>query len=252
MFVDLLQKYENKISGFIQVGAHVGQQVESFLRIKNKNIYLFEPNSQALEKLKEYENEARIKIFDFGLGNDNTTHQFFTSSNKEGVSSSVLRPRLHEKYFPEVKFQQKESIQIKKFSSLEKINGNFLVIDVQGYELEVLKGFEDKINNIDFIFSEISMVKFYENNTLVTDLDKFLNEKNFLRIKTSFISNVPMGDAFYISKKFLSKSEIFFYKIKSRFQITLLYRFFNIFKDKKKLVFHLKNKIKKYLISPKI
>ena len=78
MFVELLQKYENKITGFIQVGAHVGQQVESFLKIKNKNIYLFEPNNQALEKLKEYENEARIKIFDFGLGNDNTTVQFFT------------------------------------------------------------------------------------------------------------------------------------------------------------------------------
>ena len=115
MFVDLLQKYENKINGFIQVGAHVGQQVESFLRIKNKNIYLFEPNTEALEKLKKYENEARIKIFNFGLGNDNTTLQLFISSNKDGVSSSVLRPKLHEKYFPEVKFQKKESIEIKKF-----------------------------------------------------------------------------------------------------------------------------------------
>ncbi len=244
MFVDLLQKYENKIKGFIQVGAHVGQQVESFLRIKNKNIYLFEPNTEALKKLKKYENEARIKIFNFGLGNDNTTLQLFISSNKDGVSSSVLIPKLHEKYFPEVKFQKKESIEIKKFSSLEKINGNFLVIDVQGYELEVLKGFEDKIKNIDFIFTEISMVKFYENNTLVSELDKFLNEKNFLRIKTSFISNVPMGDAFYISKKFLSKSEVSFYKIKSRFQITLIYRFFNFFKDRKKMFFHLKNKLK--------
>ena len=244
MFENLLNKYENKISGFIQVGAHVGQQVESFLRIKNTNIYLFEPNIQALEKLKKYENEHRVKIFNFGLGNDNTTLQFFTSSNKDGVSSSILRPKLHEKYFPEVKFHKNESIKIKKFSSLEKIDGNFLVIDVQGYELEVLKGFEDKIKNIDFIFSEISIVKFYENNTLVSELDKFLRKKNFLRIKTSFISNVPMGDAFYINKRYLSKLEVFFYKIKSRIQITLIYRFFNFFKDRKKLFFHLKNKIK--------
>ncbi len=247
MFEALLKKYKNNINGFIQVGAHVGQQVNSFLKIKNNAIYLFEPNKQALEELKRYENEPRVKIFNFGLGNANTKLQFYISSNKQGVSSSFLKPDLHEKYFPEVKFQKKEIVEIKKFSSLENINANFLVIDVQGYEIEVLKGFEDKIKDIDFIFSEISLVNFYENNTLISDLDSFLNDKGFLRIKTYLISNVPMGDAFYVRKKFLSTPKIYLYTIKSKIQITKTYRFLNLFRDRKKLIFHLKNKLKSYI-----
>tara|TARA_A100001011_G_C14315609_1_gene847852 strand:- start:2109 stop:2855 length:747 start_codon:yes stop_codon:yes gene_type:complete len=247
MFVDLLNKYKNSINGFIQVGAHIGQQVNTFLEIENKNIYLFEPNKQALAELERFENEPRVKIFNFGLGNSNTKLQFYISSNKQGVSSSFLKPDLHEKYFPEVKFQKKELVEIKKFSSLENINANFLVIDVQGYEIDVLKGFEEKIKNIDFIFSEISLVNFYENNTLISDLDDFLNNKEFLRIKTSLISNVPMGDAFYINKKFLSRSEIYLYTMKSKIQISRIYRFINLFKDRKKLIYHLKNKLKSFI-----
>tara|TARA_B100000575_G_C23057312_1_gene608677 strand:+ start:213 stop:959 length:747 start_codon:yes stop_codon:yes gene_type:complete len=247
MFVTLLKKYKKDINGFIQVGAHIGQQVDSFLKIKNKNIYLFEPNKQALAELNRYKNETNVKIYNFALGNINTKLELHISSNKKGVSSSFLKPDLHKKYFPEVKFENKELVEIKKFSSLKNIIANFLVIDVQGYEIEVLKGFEDKIENIDFIFSEVSLVNFYENNTLISDLDSFLNDKGFLRIKTSLISNVPMGDAFYIKKKLLSRSKIYFYTIKSKLQITKTYRIFNLFKDRKKLIFHLKNKLKSYI-----
>ena len=74
------------------------------------------------------------------------------------------------------------------------------MLDVQGYELEVLKGFDKRIEDIDFIYSEISIKEFYEGNTYDYDLDSYLFSKGFIRIKTFLYSNIPMGDAFYIEK----------------------------------------------------
>ena len=43
MLETILEKYKKDINGIIQVGAHIGQQVEIFLKLKNIDIHLFEP-----------------------------------------------------------------------------------------------------------------------------------------------------------------------------------------------------------------
>ena len=247
MLEKILQKYKKNINGIIQVGAHIGQQVETFLEIKNIDIHLFEPQKEPLEVLKKYKSYPNIFIHEFGLGNTNKKLKLYISDKKKGVSSSILKPKLHTKYFPEVKFNDYEKIEVRKFSDLENINGNFLMLDVQGYELEVLKGFENKINNLDYIYSEISIKEFYEENTLINELDKFMSLKGFIRAKTFLYPNIPMGDALYINKKNLTKFNIFFYIFKSRFQVTKIYRTFNFFRDRKKAIYSLKSYIKKFL-----
>ena len=157
MLETILEKYKKDINGIIQVGAHIGQQVEIFLKLKNIDIHLFEPQKEPLEVLKKYKSYSNIFIHEFGLGNTNEKLILNISDKKKGVSSSILKPKLHSKYFPEVKFNDHEEIKVRKFSDLKNISGNFLMLDVQGYELEVLKGFENKIHNLDFIYSEISI-----------------------------------------------------------------------------------------------
>lgn len=247
MLEKVLKKYSKNVYGIIQVGAHIGQQVEIFLKFKNINIYLFEPQKEPLKILKKYDSYPNIYIFNFGLGNKNSNEKLFISNKKNGASSSVLKPKLHKKYFPEVQFSDYETIEIKKFSNLKNISANFLMLDVQGYELEVLKGFDKRIEGIDFIYSEISIEEFYEGNTLISDLDNYLFSKGFIRKNTFLYSNIPMGDALYIRKIYLNKLSLIFYKIKARFQIGKLYRSINFFSNRKKFIFVMKNKIKKIL-----
>ena len=242
-----LKKYKNKISGVIQVGAHIGQEVDKFLKLGDINIYLFEPQKESLIELKKYEKYSNVSIFAYGLGNKNENVEFYISDNKVGVASSVLKPKLHLDYFPEYEFKKKEVIELKKFSKLKEIDANFLMLDVQGYELEVLKGFEDKIDKIDYIFTEVSLEEIYEGNTLVNDLDAFLSSKNFQRVKTSITSNIPMGDALYINNIKLNPIISYFYYIKSYIKITNQFLFFNRFKDRKKLMYTIKKKVKKYI-----
>ena len=121
------------------------------------------------------------------------------------------------------------------------------MIDVQGYELEVLKGFEDKIQNLDFIFTEISIKEFYENNILVNELDKFMIKKGFVRTNTFLYSNIPMGDALYVNKKKLGQFITTLYTLKSKFQITNIYRFFNFFSNKDKVIYTFKKYLKELI-----
>tara|TARA_Y100000389_G_scaffold24808_1_gene21512 strand:+ start:391 stop:1050 length:660 start_codon:yes stop_codon:yes gene_type:complete len=217
------------------------------LGIENVDIHLFEPQKKALKVLKEYNKYPNIHIHEFGLGNSNEKIKLYLSDNKKGVSSSILKPKLHTKYFPEIKFSNHEFIEIKKFSTLENIHGNFLMMDVQGYEVEVLKGFKDKIQSLEFIFTEISIEELHENNILVHDLDKFLNERGFIRTNTFLYSNIPMGDALYLDKRNLRNYQIIFYKLKSQFQISKVYRVFNFFSNKEKVVYSIKKYFKSKL-----
>lgn len=247
MLKKTLKNYKNDINGIIQVGAHIGQQVNLFLGIENIDIHLFEPQKKPLKELKEYSKYPNIHIHEFGLGNSSEKLKLYLSDNKKGASSSILKPKLHTKYFPEIKFNNHEFIEIKKFSDLENIHGNFLMMDVQGYELEVLKGFEDKIQSLDFIFTEISIEQFYENNILVYDLDKFLNKKGFIRTNTFLYSNIPTGDALYLNKNKVKNFKIIFYNLKSKFQISKLFRLLNFFKSIEKVTYSFKKYMKNFL-----
>ena len=66
-------------------------------------------------------------------------------------SSSILEPKLHLEIHPDVEFSDKEVIQVEQLDKFKIHNSDFLNIDVQGYELNVLKGkrntFKDKVHS---------------------------------------------------------------------------------------------------------
>ena len=53
-------------------------------------------------------------------------------------------------------------------------------IDVQGAELEVLKGGQQILKYIDFIWIEVSKVELYENQPLVDEIQEFFNLNDFV------------------------------------------------------------------------
>ena len=56
---------------------------------------------------------------------------------------------------------------------------SLLKIDVQGYELEVLKG--ANLNHVSFIYLEGQDLRFYKNQTTINEIQKFLSKK-FIKI----------------------------------------------------------------------
>ena len=197
---ELVQKYQVKIKGLIHVGAHYGQEYEIYQKLGIANLIFFEPLSQNFEILKTYVGE-KAKLFQLALGNENKKVKMYTESANNGMSSSILKPQKHLEQYPQIVFDTEEIVEMVRLddflSDIE--NYNFLTIDVQGYELEVLKGSQETLTSISGILTEVNRDELYENCVQVEQLDDFLDLYEFQRVETNW-SGETWGDAFYLKK----------------------------------------------------
>lgn len=82
-------------------------------------------------------------------------------------------------FFPE-KTEDLKVVTLDDFARAEKIKEiDFLKINVQGGEHEILKGAAKNIGSILGLFLEVSFVESYKNRPLFSDTDVFLREKGF-------------------------------------------------------------------------
>lgn len=193
-----------KVNGVLHIGAHHGEEIKDYIDRGVDNLVFFEPLSKSLEVLEEnlgyYADKANIVIFPYALGNEEKEVEMYVSSH-EGMCSSVLKPKVVLEQYPAIKFNERETVKMIRLddAEIDFHNYNLLNIDVQGYELEVLKGSEKTLNTIDYIYTEINREEVYENAPHVNDLDAFLTPYGFVRVETDW-SGDTWGDAFYIKE----------------------------------------------------
>jgi len=168
------------VKSFIDVGANKGQfslLVNSLF--PKKSILAFEPiRSEYLIYKQIFENIKNVKCFNVGLGSKVETKQLYLTKSKD--SSSFFKPsKIQNNLFRNTNVVSTQTVKIKKLSSfLHRLKKPiFLKIDVQGYELEVLKG--ANLTQIQYIYLEGSYVRLYENQPIIKDIIKYLSKKNF-------------------------------------------------------------------------
>ena len=190
------------ISGIIHVGAHYGTEFREYLDNEVNIIHAFEPVKETLKVLKENVKKlkAKIKIYPFALGSKKIEKKaIFLSENNELQSSSFLKPKLHLIQHPNITFKKKEIVKVNTLDNLNIKDSNYISIDVQGFELEVLKGSKKTLKNIDYINCEVNTGETYSNNPLIVDIDKYLKKYNFKRVETFF----PTYKKYFFSSKII-------------------------------------------------
>lgn len=187
------------ISGVIHIGAHYGEEVSNYVNLGIDDIVLFEPLKENFEVLKNNVSELNANITGYcvALGNKNQNVNMFLSSNNL-ESSSVLKPKIHLNLHPEVVFSGEESVEMKRLDDFSFENYNFINLDVQGYEMEVLKGAEKTLENIDYLYCEVNRNEVYEGNAYIEEIDNYLSNYNMRRVETFWWYDGPWGDALYI------------------------------------------------------
>lgn len=153
----LADKYQLEIQGLIHIGAHYGQEYEIYQKLNIVNLVFFEPLTKNFEIIKSHVGE-NVKLFHKALGNENKRIKMYVESANNGMSSSVLQPKKHLEQYPEIIFDREEIVEMVRLDDIleDKQNYNFLTIDVQGYELEVLKGSRQTLKNINYILTEVT------------------------------------------------------------------------------------------------
>lgn len=200
-FNQLCDKYQLKIEGVLHIGAHYGQENEIYKNKGIQNLIYFEPLEKNFEVLiKNVGNDSLC--YKLALGNDNKKVKMYVESNNSGGSSSVLQPKHHLIQYPHIVFDKQEEVDMRRLDEIEfdRSKYNMINIDVQGYELEVLKGSKETLNHIDYIIAEINKVHLYENGALVDELEKFLSDYGFELVESSWDGGT-WGDGFFIKKQ---------------------------------------------------
>ena len=161
---------------------------------------MFEPQKEVYKKLfSKLGLIPNLIIENKALGSSSGTMNMYTEQANDGQSSSLLAPQLHCIQYPGIKFNGTEEVEVitlNEYFTDKIFNYNLLTLDVQGYELEVLKGSTDILLKVDYILCEVNRAELYKNCPMVEDIDSFLNEYGFKREITSW-DGYTWGDALY-------------------------------------------------------
>ena len=192
------------VKGIIHIGAHHGQEIEEYIDNGVQDILMFEPVSYNFKVLEEkmQNMNANIQAYQVALGNEDKKNVTMYLSDNNLISSSVLKPKVHLQLHPAVKFPGIEEVEMQRLDNFldDTKDFNFINMDVQGYELEVLKGGAETLKHVDYVYCEINRDELYEGNAFVEDLDEFLKDYNMERVETDW-SGTLWGDALYVRKK---------------------------------------------------
>lgn len=196
---ELKEKYNLNICGVLHIGAHFGKEYDIYEKLNVKNKMFFEPVSKTFGVLQQNLKYKDVILVNKAVGNENIKIKINIETHNEGQSNSILNPKIHLNQYPHIQFHDTEEVDMVKLDDFIKTpkDYNFLNIDVQGYELEVLKGAKHLLNNIDYIMAEINRAEVYENCAQVNDLISFLSQYGFKLVEQDWAGNT-WGDGFFI------------------------------------------------------
>jgi len=200
-FTNLIKKYNMNINGIIHIGGHFGEELSEYVKNGIQDIVIFEPLESNYNILFENVKNLNANIIghQVALGSEKMEIEMFVSSN-EGLSSSILKPKIHLTQYKHITFNETEKVEVETLDSYNYAGYNFINMDVQGYELEVLRGSIETLKHIDYVYCEVNRDEVYENNAYVEEIDEFLSSYNMERVETNW-EGETWGDALYIKKK---------------------------------------------------
>ena len=214
MIRSLLEKEDPVV---VEIGAHYGEDSLRFLEtFKNIRLFCFEPDKRNINIFKKHVADPRVELFEVALSNVKGTAPFYPSYqecttekvptkydwispedylnedlNSSGASS-LKRGYMHT--LPAV-----WEVNTDRFdnwydeNALDKID--FVWIDVQGAEKEVIEGMGTAITNVKYIWMEYGE-EFYEGGMSRGETLSLMQGRNFGEVVT-YSAQTPQGDILF-------------------------------------------------------
>jgi FkbM family methyltransferase len=185
-------------NGFIpehifDVGAHAGEFARSCRRVwPAAKLTCFEVLPHRVSELRSWCGQnGNAMVIDCLLGADTkdavALHEMETASS---VLEEHFPPQGKTTYYP---MQTVDNV-VKSFGAKPP---NFLKLDVQGYELEVLRGAQISLPQISALLVETNLIDIHKGAPLLDELITFMNENNFVAYDICGLTRRPLDQALW-------------------------------------------------------
>ena len=222
------------------MGAHLAEEREDYERAgwsPLSRVIWVESQIELAQKLSNTLNPQKNKVINATVWSETGKEMTFHVANNS-QSSSLLGFGTHATTHPDIKFDSDRIITTVRLDEIldETDDISFINLDIQGAELEALKGLGSKIHKVKWIYSEVNKKEVYEGCAKIEELDGYLRNYSFNRIATRWAFRTGWGDALWINKserKGMSKM-IFVFKIHEMLRVVKI------------VTFRIKHEVKKY------
>lgn len=217
MFRRLERKYRNYITSDPQVSYDIGSldgtDSISLSKIFHTKLLAFEPTPNSYKIVAKNLEMVNGSAFQFMLADYCGSSEFFVNDpvktittwadGNQGANSALKN---NKNYPIETYFQNSIKVQVRAIKCLIENgfpNPNFIWMDCQGSELSVLKGMGSYLDEVSFIYCELSLFQLYENQPYALEVIEYLNLFGFL-----WVGNLTFGsfqfDACFVKPKKIS------------------------------------------------
>lgn len=168
---------------FYDIGANVGSwAVMARALVPECTIIGFEPMEEHLPKFREHTNGLeRVTLLPLALGSEETSMEFHPASFSD--ASSFLPLKDEGKKAWQIENIASRIMQITTLDSAITAHAlpapDLLKLDVQGFELEVLKGATHALEKCRWVLCEVSFSELYAGQCLFSDVAAFLAKLGF-------------------------------------------------------------------------
>ena len=176
----------------LDIGCNDGKHTAWFLEVfESPRIFSFEPDPRAAARFRAKIGQAsNVELFEIALSDRNGDVTFYQSAGHrnekqadkmpEGwdLSGSIRKPKEHLVVHPWIKFDRTITVKTAMLDAwcdehaIEVID--FIWMDVQGAELDVLRGGTEALSKTRFIYTEYNNRELYEGQSGLRDLLKHL------------------------------------------------------------------------------
>jgi FkbM family methyltransferase len=206
----LIEKFEMKVTGIINIGSHLGDEINEYRRLGITKFVMIEPNPIAFRRMDEKYRVGET-FLNLACSDLNGNLNMYVSSGNDGAANSFLKPtKTFLKQFPGIAWDNfgHQQVAVSRLDSLGLDVGlyNMISIDTNGTEKLALSGGLTTLGFMHYIYAKVYFTDVYEGCTKVEDLDAFLAGHNFIRVETDK-AGVTFGTALYAKRQYVKLPE---------------------------------------------
>jgi len=188
------------VTGILHIGAHLCEELDTYKKwnVSPHNVVWIDAN----ETLVEHNKANNIpNVYCAALDEITRIADFRITNN--GQSSSLLELGTHSTDYPDIVVVETRKVttttlpEFLRQNHLSPRDYNLWNLDIQGVELQVLRGATDLLDEVDAVYTEVNTQEVYKGAGLIGEIDSLLQNHGLQRVLTK-MTDAGWGDALYV------------------------------------------------------